>query len=162
MREAIREAEKAAGHGDIPIGAVIVKDGEIVGRGANRVEIDRDPTRHAEMIAIGEAAKSLGNQRLTGCSMYVTVEPCSMCAGACVLARLDAVYAGASSPKSGAAGSVKDILTAPGLNHQMYYEAGILEEECSAMLSGFFEKLRNGPEDDTMRGSDKDEDSDRS
>jgi tRNA(adenine34) deaminase len=142
MREAIREAEKAGDCGDVPIGAVIVKGGEIIARGANRTEADADPTMHAEIIAIREAAKAVGSPRLVGCEMYVTVEPCSMCAGACVLARLEAVYAGASSPKSGAAGSVKDILTAPGLNHQLIYEVGVLQEECAGLLKEFFAALR--------------------
>ena len=142
MREAIRQAEKAAEYRDVPIGAVIVKDGKIIGCGANRSEIDKDPTQHAEIIAIKDAAKNIGNHRLIGCSMYVTVEPCTMCAGACILARLDAVYAGAESPKSGAAGSVKDIFNEPGLNHRLYYEAGILGEECASLISGFFEELR--------------------
>jgi len=151
MREAILEAEKASKCGDIPIGAVIVRDGIIVGRGANRVEIDRDPTQHAEMIAISDAAKNVGNHRLTGCAMYVTVEPCSMCAGACVLARLDAVFAGAESPKSGAAGSVNDILNSTGLNHRVAYETGILKEECAALMSSFFEELRRDTGQDPVK-----------
>jgi tRNA(adenine34) deaminase len=142
MREAIREAEKAGSYGDVPIGAVIVKGGQVIARGANRSEADQDPTMHAEIIAIREAAKAVGSSRLVDCEMYVTVEPCSMCAGACVLARLEAVYAGTSSPKSGAAGSVKEILTAPGLNHQLRYEVGILREECAALLTEFFAALR--------------------
>jgi len=142
MREAIIQAAKASAYGDVPIGAVIVKDGKVIGRGANRSEFDRDPTQHAEIIAIKEAAKHVGNHRLTGCCMYVTAEPCTMCAGACVLARLDAVYAGTKSPKSGAAGSVKDILNEPGLNHRLHYESGILSEECASLLSDFFKGLR--------------------
>ncbi|MDR0852188.1 MAG: tRNA adenosine(34) deaminase TadA, partial [Clostridiales Family XIII bacterium] len=142
MKEAISEAARAAALGDVPIGAVIVKDGEVIGRGYNRTEVDRDPTMHAEMIAIRDAAKHLGGSRLTGCSLYVTVEPCAMCAGACVLARLDAVYAGTDSPKSGAAGSVKDILTSKELNHTLVYETGILKEECAVILKTFFTSLR--------------------
>lgn len=142
MREALREAKTAGSYGDVPVGAVIVKDGAVIARGANRTEADLDPTMHAEIIAIREAAKAVGSPRLVGCEMYVTVEPCSMCAGACVLARLEAVYAGTTSPKSGAAGSVKEILTAPGLNHQLKYEVGVLQEECAGLIKEFFAALR--------------------
>jgi tRNA(adenine34) deaminase len=142
MREALSEARRAASYGDVPIGAVIVKDGRIIGRGANRTELDGDPTMHAEVIAIRNAAAALASPRLEGCTMYVTVEPCTMCAGACVLSRLEAVYAGTDSPKSGAAGSVKEILNAPGLNHRLEYEVGLLKEECAAMLKEFFAALR--------------------
>jgi tRNA(adenine34) deaminase len=142
MRLALREARKASGIGEVPVGAVIIKDGEVVGRGYNRIECDRDPTRHAEMIAIRRAAKKLGARRLIGCTMYVTVEPCSMCAGAAVLARLDAIVAGAESDKSGACGSVKDILESESLNHRVGYETGVLAAECADLLSGFFRQLR--------------------
>ncbi|MDR1028524.1 MAG: nucleoside deaminase [Clostridiales Family XIII bacterium] len=142
MREALEEAKKAGMAGDVPIGAVIARDGLIVARGHNRTEADRDPTGHAEMIAIRAAADALGARRLSGCSMYVTAEPCVMCAGACILARLDAVYAGTDSPKSGAGGSVKDILTSGELNHTLIYEVGILRSECAALLKGFFADLR--------------------
>ncbi|MCL2112267.1 MAG: tRNA adenosine(34) deaminase TadA [Clostridiales bacterium] len=144
MALALREARKAARIGEVPIGAVIVKDGEVVGRGYNRNESGKDPTLHAEMIAIRRAAKRLGVWRLVGCTMYVTVEPCSMCAGAAVLARLDAVIAGAESDKSGACGSVKDILASSDLNHRVEYEAGVSGPECAALLSGFFKSLRAG------------------
>jgi tRNA(adenine34) deaminase len=142
MREAILEAKKAGVAGDVPIGAVIVRDGVIVSRGFNMTEALGDATMHAEMIAIREASKTLGEMRLIGCDMYVTAEPCAMCAGACVLARLNAVYAGAESPKSGAAGSVNDILCSPKLNHRIQYESGVLGEECAALLSDFFRELR--------------------
>jgi tRNA(adenine34) deaminase len=142
MREAVAEARKAGLAGDVPIGAVIVRDGLIVGRGFNRTEADGDPTMHAEMIAIREAAEAVGSQRLTGCSMYVTAEPCVMCAGACILARLDAVFAGTDSPKSGAGGSVRNILTSRDFNHALTYEVGILREECAALLKEFFAELR--------------------
>jgi tRNA(adenine34) deaminase len=142
MAEAIDEAVAAGEAGDVPIGAVIVRDGEIVGRGSNRTERDGDPTMHAEIVAIREAAARLGTPRLVGCEMYVTVEPCVMCAGACVLARLDAVTAGTDSPKSGAAGSVKDILSSGELNHSMRYEVGLMREECAGLMSGFFARLR--------------------
>jgi tRNA(adenine34) deaminase len=142
MREAIVEAQKAGRAGDVPIGAVIVRDGHVVGRGYNRTEAENDPTMHAEIVAIREAAKTLGSWRLLECSMYVTAEPCIMCAGACILARLDAVYAGTDSPKSGAGGSVRDILTSGDLNHTLIYEVGILQTECAALLKDFFGALR--------------------
>jgi tRNA(adenine34) deaminase len=142
MREAILEAKKAGASGDVPIGAVIVKDGIIVARGFNMTEALNDATMHAEMIAIREASRNLGAMRLVGCEMYVTTEPCAMCAGACVLARLDAVYAGTESPKSGAAGSVTGILESESLNHRVRYASGILKEECSALLTDFFRELR--------------------
>jgi tRNA(adenine34) deaminase len=143
MAEAIEEARVAGEAGDVPIGAVVVKDGEIVGRGANRTERDCDPTMHAEIAAIRAAAARLGTPRLVGCEMYVTVEPCAMCAGACVLARLDAVIAGTDSPKSGAAGSVKNILESEDLNHRLKYEVGLMRDECARLMSGFFAKLRD-------------------
>jgi tRNA(adenine34) deaminase len=161
MAEAVREAVRAGEAGDVPIGAVIVKDGEIVGRGSNRTERDGDPTMHAEIVAIRDAAARLGSPRLVDCEMYVTVEPCAMCAGACVLARLDSVTAGTQSPKSGAAGSVSDILTSGDLNHRLSYEVGLMREECAALMSEFFARLReearergDGPPEscETMRG----------
>jgi tRNA(adenine34) deaminase len=142
MREALKEAKKAAEKGEIPIGAVIVQDGKIIARGRNRVEAKADPTFHAEMTAIRRAAKYLGGWRLRGCTMYVTAEPCSMCAGAAVLARLDKVCAGTDSPKNGACGSVRDILSSADLNHRVAYEDGILKEECAAALKTFFSALR--------------------
>ena len=148
MTLALREARKAARIGEVPIGAVIIKDGEVVGRGFNRIESGNDPTLHAEMIAIRKASKRLGSRRLTGCTMYVTVEPCSMCAGAAVLARIDAIVAGAESDKSGACGSVKDILESDSLNHRVDFTVGVLGQECAALLSGFFTELRSGRKDD--------------
>jgi len=142
MALAIKEAHKAALLGETPIGAVIVKDGKIQGRGYNRVESGKDPTLHAEIIAIRRAAKKLGTWRLIGCTMYVTVEPCSMCAGAAVLARLDAIVAGAESDKSGACGSVQDILASDSLNHQVDYSVGLLGRDCAEILSDFFKGLR--------------------
>ncbi|GHU63556.1 tRNA-specific adenosine deaminase [Clostridia bacterium] len=142
MRLALREAAKAAQAGEVPIGCVIVKDGKVVGRGRNRVETGQDPTLHAEMVALRAAAKRLDTRRLIGCTLYVTVEPCSMCAGAAVLARVDAVIAGAESDKSGGCGSVKDILASESLNHRTAYKSGVLREECARMLSGFFRELR--------------------
>ena len=143
MALALREARKAARIGEVPIGAVIVKDGIVIGRGYNRSESGKDPTLHAEMIAIRRASKKLGAWRLVGCTMYVTVEPCTMCAGAAVLARLDAIVTGAESDKSGACGSVKDILMSGDLNHRVGYSAGVLGRECADLLSGFFKELRS-------------------
>jgi len=142
MALALNEARKAARAGETPIGAVIVKDGLVVGRGHNRVESGKDPTLHAEMIAIRRAAARLGVWRLIGCTMYVTVEPCPMCAGAAVFARLDAVVAGTVSDRSGACGSVEDILSSGNLYHHVGYSVGILERECAALISGFFKGLR--------------------
>jgi tRNA(adenine34) deaminase len=147
MAEAIRAAVAAGEAGDVPLGAVIVRDGEIVGRGSNRTERDGDPTMHAEIAAIRDAAARLGTPRLVGCEMYVTVEPCAMCAGACVLARLDSVTAGTESPKSGAAGSVRDLLTSGDLNHRLRYEVGLMREECAGLMSGFFAGLREAAQD---------------
>lgn len=142
MIDALAEAEKAMQLGEIPIGAVIVKDGVIVGRGHNLTETSKDPTAHAEMIAIREAAKTLGGWRLLGCSMYVTCEPCSMCAGAMVWARLEKVYIGTMDPKAGACGSIFNIPGEQRLNHQIEIETGIMQEECSRIMKDFFKKLR--------------------
>ena len=149
MRLAIGEARKAARIGETPVGAVIVRDGKVISRGYNRVETGKDPTLHAELIAIRRAAARTGAWRLIGCTMYVTVEPCSMCAGAAVLARLDAIYAGTESGKSGACGSVEDILESESLNHRVGYSVGMLGPECSGLMSSFFKGLRekvNGEE----------------
>ncbi len=143
MEEALRLARLAAEAGEVPVGAVIVKDGEIIGRGFNSTETDKDPTCHAEMKAIRQAAAALGGWRLSGCSMYVTLEPCSMCAGAIVLARLDALYIGTPDPKSGACVSLSQITTDSRLNHRVELHVGILQEECSAVMKDFFRKLRS-------------------
>jgi len=142
MAIALSEARKAARIGETPVGAVIMKDGKIISRGYNRVESGRDPTLHAEMIAIRRAAAKLGAWRLIGCTMYVTMEPCSMCAGAAVLARLDAVVAGAESDKPDACGNAKDIMASGSLNHRVNYTAGVLSRECTELLSDFFKELR--------------------
>ncbi|MDR1816067.1 MAG: nucleoside deaminase [Clostridiales Family XIII bacterium] len=142
MTAALEEAREAAARGEVPVGAAVVKDGAVVGRGRNRIEEDGDATAHAEMVAIRDAARALGTKWLIGCTMFVTTEPCAMCAGAAVLARLDAIVAGCASDKSGACGTVKDILESESLNHRVAYEAGVLEEECAALLSGFFRELR--------------------
>ncbi|MBR5731018.1 MAG: tRNA adenosine(34) deaminase TadA [Firmicutes bacterium] len=143
MEEALELARRAAEAGEVPVGAVIVKDGEIIGRGINSTETDKDPTCHAEIKAIRQAAQALGGWRLSGCSMYVTLEPCSMCAGAIVLARLDALYIGAPDPKSGACVSLSQITTDSRLNHQVELHTGVLQEECSALIKDFFRKLRS-------------------
>ncbi|MBO2533575.1 tRNA-adenosine deaminase [Planifilum fulgidum] len=142
MREALEEARKAAEIGEVPIGAVIVRNGEIVGRGHNRRETDRDPTAHAEMIAIREAAGRLGGWRLIGCSLYVTLEPCPMCAGAILQSRIERVVFGASDPKGGCAGTLMNLLADGRFNHQAEVVSGVLAEEGGSLLTGFFRKLR--------------------
>ncbi|MBR4410650.1 MAG: tRNA adenosine(34) deaminase TadA [Firmicutes bacterium] len=142
MSEALKEAEKARALGEIPIGAVIVRDGEIIGRGHNLTETEKDPTAHAEMVAIREAAKALGGWRLTGCQMYVTVEPCCMCAGAAVWARIEKLYVGATEPKSGACGSLYNIVQDERLNHCMEVETGLMEDQCRHIMKSFFRERR--------------------
>lgn len=142
MIEALAEAEKASALGEVPVGAVVVKDGKIVGRGHNMTETAKDPTAHAEIIAIREAAKNIGGWRLIGCSMYVTCEPCAMCAGAMVWARIEKLFIGTPDPKGGACGSVFNIPKEEKLNHQIEIESGIMQEECSAVMKEFFKKLR--------------------
>lgn len=143
MEEAYREAQAAAAEGEVPIGAVIVRNGEIIARAHNRTEQDKDPTAHAEMLAIREAAALLGGWRLTGCSMFVTAEPCSMCAGAIVWARIEKLYIGTMDPKAGACGSVFNIPQDERLNHYVEIETGLMSEECSALMKDFFRKLRS-------------------
>lgn len=143
MKAAINEAKKASRIGEVPIGCVIVCDGKIVGRGYNRRKIDKNTLSHAELTAIKKASKKLGDWRLEGCTMYVTLEPCQMCAGALVQARIDKVVIGCMSPKSGCAGSILNLLQIDQFNHQVEIEKGILEEECSEMLTEFFKELRN-------------------
>lgn len=143
MKEALREAHKAYEINEVPIGAVIVRNGEIVGRGFNQKETLRDATLHAEISAIKDACRNLGGWRLPGCTMYVTLEPCSMCAGALVNARVERLVIGASDYKTGACGSVLNIVRMEKLNHQIDVQSGVLEDECSDILKMFFEKLRN-------------------
>jgi tRNA(adenine34) deaminase len=143
MSEAIAEARKAEERGEVPVGAVIEKDGRIIGRGHNMVETLKDPTAHAEIAAIKDAAGNLGGWRLLGCNMYVTCEPCAMCAGALVLARIEKVCIGAKDPKSGACGSVVNIIQEGRLNHYVEIETGIMEQECQQMMKEFFKKRRN-------------------
>lgn len=143
MEEAFQEAVCAAAEGEVPIGAVIVREGEIIARAHNRTEQAGDPTAHAEMLAIREAAAHLGGWRLTGCSMFVTAEPCSMCAGAIVWARIEKLYIGTMDPKAGACGSVFNIPQDKRLNHYVEIETGLMGEECSALMKDFFRKLRS-------------------
>jgi tRNA(adenine34) deaminase len=142
MREALAEAERAAQEGEIPVGAVIVCDGEIVGRGRNRKERTADPTAHAEILAIREAAVNRGAWRLAGCTLYCTLEPCPMCAGAIVQARLDRLVFAIRDPKTGAAGSVYDLVRSPWLNHRVQVQAGVLADKAQAQMEQFFKGLR--------------------
>lgn len=148
MYEAIKEAQKAEQIKEVPIGAVIVKDDKIIGRGYNLTETSKDPTMHAEMIAIREATSSIGYSRLYGCTMYVTCEPCTMCAGAMILARINKVVIGTMDKKTGACGSIYNLLQQDKLNHQVEIQTGVLAEECSAMMTNFFKKLRQSKLED--------------
>jgi tRNA(adenine34) deaminase len=138
MRLAIAEAGIALGHDDVPIGAVVVRDGEVIGAGHNERELRQDPTAHAEAIALREAARALGSWRVLDSTLYVTLEPCAMCAGAIVLARVPRVVYGCTDPKAGAAGSVLDILAEPRLNHRPQVTGGVLTGPCAALLTEFF------------------------
>jgi tRNA(adenine34) deaminase len=138
MRLAIREAERALVHDDVPIGAVVVHEGEVVGAGHNERELRQDPTAHAEVLALREAATALGSWRVLDSVLYVTLEPCAMCAGAIVLARVPRVVYGTTDPKAGAAGSVLDVLANPRLNHRPELAGGLLAVDCAALLTDFF------------------------
>ena len=142
MREALALARAAAAAGEVPVGAVALYDGSVVGRGANRREGARDPTAHAELLAIQEAARSLGRWRLSGVTLVVTLEPCAMCAGAMVLARIDRLVYGAPDPKAGAAGSLLDLTQDPRLNHRFPVERGVMEDACGDLLREFFRSRR--------------------
>ena len=142
MQVALDEARLAGDAGEVPIGAVVVRAGEIVARGQNRVLRSLDPTAHAEIVAMRAAAAFVGNYRLLGCTLYVTLEPCAMCAGAMIHARLDRMVYAAADPKAGAAGSVLAVLNHPQLNHQMQMEQGILAEESAELLRSFFRERR--------------------
>jgi tRNA(adenine34) deaminase len=142
MHQALDEARAAAAIGEVPIGAVVVCDGEVVATGSNRREVDADPTAHAEMIAVREAARLLGRWRLEGCTVYVTLEPCPMCAGALHAARVDRCVYGAVDPKAGALGTLYDIASDERLNHRYEVVAGVLAEESSSLLKEFFSGLR--------------------
>jgi tRNA(adenine34) deaminase len=142
MRLALAEAERAAQQGDVPIGAVVARDGVVIGAAGNERELRADPTAHAEVLAIRAASEHLGGWRLPDTTLYVTLEPCAMCAGAIVLARISRVVYGAADPKAGAAGSVLDVLGEPRLNHRPAVEGGLLADECAAVLSAFFAERR--------------------
>jgi tRNA(adenine34) deaminase len=142
MRLAVREAERALEHDDVPIGAVLVREGEVMAAAHNERELRQDPTAHAEMIALRESARELGTWRVLDAVMYVTLEPCAMCAGALVLARVPRVVYGASDPKAGACGSVLDVLGEPRLNHRPDVAGGLLAQECGDLLSEFFASRR--------------------
>ncbi len=143
MKEAIRQARKAWKLQEVPIGCVIVKEDRIIARGYNRRNTDKNTLAHAELLAIRKASKAVGDWRLEGCTMYITLEPCQMCAGAIVQARIPRVVIGSHNPKAGCAGSVLNLLDVPQFNHQVELTEGVLEEECSIMLSDFFRELRN-------------------
>ncbi|CCZ18309.1 cytosine/adenosine deaminase [Clostridium sp. CAG:780] len=142
MKEALKEAQKSYKKEEIPVGAIIVKDGKIIARGHNLKETKTDPTKHAEIIAIQKACKKLQTWRLTGCTMYVTLEPCSMCAGSLIQSRLDKVVIGTMDEKTGACGSVLNLLSDYKFNHTVQIETGIMQEECKTILQQFFKELR--------------------
>ena len=143
MREALVEAQKAYGLDEVPIGAVVVKNGEIIGRGHNLRESQKDPTLHAEMVAIRQAAAALGGWRLTGCDLYVTIEPCPMCAGAILQARISRLFFGARDPKAGCAGSLYNLLEDSRFNHQTEVQEGMMKEPCSQIIKAYFQQKRN-------------------
>jgi tRNA(adenine34) deaminase len=142
MRLAIREAEAALAHDDVPIGAVVVHEGEVIGAGHNERELRQDPTAHAELLALREASRALGSWRVLDSVLYVTLEPCAMCAGGIVLARVPRVVYGTTDPKAGAAGSVLDVLAQPRLNHRPAVAGGLLADECATLLTDFFGSRR--------------------
>lgn len=142
MRLALREAERALEHEDVPIGAVVACDGEVIGAAHNERELRQDPTAHAETIALREAAQAVGSWRVLGSVLYVTLEPCAMCAGAVVLARVPRVVYGAADPKAGACGSILDVLAEPRLNHRPEVAGGLLADECGDLLREFFASRR--------------------
>lgn len=146
MHQALLEAKKAAALGEIPVGAVIVRDEQVIARAHNRRELDQDAMAHAEVLCIQQACRVLNSWRLSGCTLYVTLEPCPMCSGAIINSRLDRVVYGAKDDKAGCAGSVADLFVMP-FNHTPVIRSGILEEECAAVLSDFFETLRKKSED---------------
>lgn len=142
MKEALKQAKKAYALGEVPIGCIIVHDNAIIGRGYNRRNTDKNTLAHAEITAINKASKKIGDWRLEECSLYVTLEPCQMCAGAIVQARIPNVIMGSMNPKAGCGGSILNILEMPQFNHQVNVTRGVLETECSAMLTNFFRELR--------------------
>ena len=142
MKQALKEAEKAYKKLEVPVGAVIVKDGKIIARGYNQKETKKDTTKHAEIIAIQKASKKLGSWRLIDCEMYVTLEPCSMCAGAIINSRIKKIYIGTKDEKTGAVGSVLNLLEGYKFNHKVEIESGIMQKECEKILKDFFKELR--------------------
>jgi tRNA(adenine34) deaminase len=142
MYEAIAEAHAAEAEGEVPVGAIVLLDGQIIGRGNNRVIRDNDPTAHAEIVAMRNAAKDLHNYRLTGCTLVVTLEPCAMCAGAILHARIGRLVYAAADPKAGACGSVLEVMNHPRLNHRVEVISGVLADDCSTMLTNFFRARR--------------------
>lgn len=144
MREALALAREGQARGEVPVGAVVVRDGSVIGRGCNGPVTSRDPTAHAEIVALREAARRSGNYRLNGCTLYVTLEPCAMCAGAMLHARIARVVYGAPDPKTGACGSVIDLFAEPRLNHHAEVTGGVLAEEAAALLRAFFAGRRAG------------------
>jgi tRNA(adenine34) deaminase len=142
MELALEQAELAAAAAEVPVGALVIKNGEIIGQGHNRNLLDNDPTAHAEIVALRQAAARLGNYRLTGCTMVATIEPCSMCAGALIHARIARLVYGAADPKAGAAGSALAVINHPSLNHRMEVTAGVLAGKCSEVLQKFFRQKR--------------------
>ena len=154
MREALKEARRAADKGEVPVGAVIVLDGQVIGRGHNLRERLGDPTAHAEMLAIREASLEQGGWRLNGCTLYVTMEPCPMCAGAAILARLQRLVYGAPDPKAGAAGSCLDLLSLSCFNHQVTVLGGVCAEACAGIVQRFFRRLRQSGENEGIQEND--------
>lgn len=142
MELALAEARMAAEAGEVPVGALVISNGEIIGRAGNRNLRDHDPTAHAEILALRQAAEHLGNHRLTGCTLYATIEPCAMCAGAVIHARIARLVYGARDPKAGAAGSILEVINHPRLNHKMEVVSGVLDDRCSEILQDFFRRRR--------------------
>ncbi len=160
MKEAVRQAKKAYGIGEVPIGCVIVYEDKIIGRGYNRRTVDKNTLAHAELIAIRKACKKIGDWRLEGCTMYVTLEPCQMCSGAIVQSRIPRVVIGCMNPKAGCAGSILNLLQVEEFNHQTELTKGVLEEECSQMMKVFFKELRESKKEKKEKQENQDKKSD--
>ena len=160
MQEAVRQAKKAYGIGEVPIGCVIVYEDKIIGRGYNRRTVDKNTLAHAELIAIRKACKKIGDWRLEGCTMYVTLEPCQMCSGAIVQSRIPRVVIGCMNPKAGCAGSILNLLQVEEFNHQTELTKGVLEEECSQMMKAFFKELRESKKEKKEKQDNQDKKSD--
>jgi Cytosine/adenosine deaminases len=153
MKAALKQAQKAYALGEVPIGCVITYEGKIIGRGYNRRNTDKNTLSHAEITAINKASKKIGDWRLEGCTLYVTLEPCQMCAGAIIQARITEVVIGSMNPKAGCGGSILNILEMPRFNHQAKVTRGVLQEECSSILTTFFKELRIRNKMDKLQGS---------